>query len=256
MATTAAVPPARIQHDVVPALRLLAVGAAAGAVGGLVAGGVLGRLAMRLLTVTSPPGVLGALTDDGARVGEISLSGSLALAAFTTILGATAGLVHLTARRILPADHRRRVLLFAALCGTFGGALAVHDGASFDFSRLAPQWLAVALFVALPAVGGAMIAALVEHWDRPGCPGGWRGSWPVAIGVLAMVPAYFAYVPAIVVVSVVVGVPALRRAWRSRAVTVLGTALFVLAIAWGVYGLVVDVAAIAAGTASTAPLVP
>ena len=49
--------------------RTMGGGALLGALSGLLVGGVLGRLAMRLLAVTSPAAAQGRLTDDQALVG-------------------------------------------------------------------------------------------------------------------------------------------------------------------------------------------
>src|SRR5829696_4140773 len=57
--------------------RTLSVGAVAGAICGLLVGGVLGRLAMRLLAVTSGESAQGGVTDDQAIVGEITLLGTV-----------------------------------------------------------------------------------------------------------------------------------------------------------------------------------
>jgi hypothetical protein len=47
---------------------------------GLLVGGVLGRLAMRLLAVTSGQSAQGGVTDDQAIVGEATLRGTVTLA--------------------------------------------------------------------------------------------------------------------------------------------------------------------------------
>jgi hypothetical protein len=230
--------------------RMLAWGAVGGAFAGFLVGGVLGRLAMRLLAVTSP-GARGGITDDQAVVGEISVGGSGFLAFFTIALGAVGGLVYLWVRRVLPGTTRGRVLGYGLFTGAVGGALFVHDHPSFDYTVLTPAWLAVALFVALPAAYGLAVAALVEALER----GADRVPlWLVSVvGGAALALAFFLTVPMVAVAYVVGLVPAINRAWRSPAVTVAGRLLYAVAVLWGGYGLVADIASIATGIPSPMP---
>lgn len=62
----------------------------AGALSGLAAG-VLSRLAMRLLTLTSTDDARGLITDDQAVVGQATVNGTLALIALVTTAGAVLG---------------------------------------------------------------------------------------------------------------------------------------------------------------------
>ena len=237
--------------------RTMGGSAVLGALSGLLVGGVLGRLAMRLLAVTSPAWAQGRMTDDQALVGTVSLSGTLGLALVTTVAGALAGLVYLWVRRVLPTSRRGRVAAFGVFTGSVGGALFVHDHPSFDYTVLTPTWLAVLLFVALPTAYGVLVSWLVETLDRPG---GWlrrRPAWSVtALGLLAAAPVLPLAAP-FVLAAFVIGLSArLRAVWESRTVTVAGVGLFVLLVLWGGYGLVVDVVSVATDTPSTAPFNP
>src|SRR5215203_219267 len=148
--------------------RTLSVGAVAGAICGLLVGGVLGRFAMRLLAVTSGRSAQGGVTDDQAIVGEVTLRGTVTLALICTGLGALGGLIYLCVRRVLPDSLRERILGYGLFSGAIGGALFVHEHGSFDYTGLAPAWLAVAMFVALPLLFGLTVPALVEVTDRKG----------------------------------------------------------------------------------------
>lgn len=236
--------------------RTLSIGALAGALSGFVVGGVLGRLGMRLLAVTSPD-ARGGLTDDQAFVGEITLSGSANLALAVTSFGALAGLVYLWVRRVLPASMRGRVFGYGLFTGSIGGALFVHDHPSFDFTQLSPDWLTVSMFVALPTLFGIVASALTEISERPGSLGQ-RLPWGVlvvaaliACNVTLIVSA--AFIAAAIAVTLV---PALRRAWRSRVVTIAGTGLLLLMIAWGLCGIVADIVSIATDQPSRMPFNP
>lgn len=202
------------------AIRSIAAALLAGAVAGFLVGGVLGRLAMRLLALTSPDIAQGRLTDDAARVGQFTLGGSLTLAIFLTVLGAVAGLVYLLVRRILPASRGLRVAGFALLTGTIAGAGLLHDHPSFDFHILQPTWLAVAMFLAIPAGVGAVAAWLTEVLSARDVPR-FTGALP--------------------------------RLWRSAPITILGVTLYWVLVAWGAWGILADVTSMAADSPSTWP---
>ncbi len=232
---------------------MVLVGAIAGAVTGIFVSGVLGRLAMRLLAVTSPLYAQGGITDDQAVVGEITLAGTANLAFFGATAGGIGGLIYLWVRRVLAESRRGRVLGYGLFTGTVGGALLVHDHPSFDYTVFSPAWLSVALFIALPVVFGILVAVLVEMFDGTG------RRPPVALFVVAVVvalPALILTSPFLGVATAVVWVPVLRRAWRSRVVTVAGRAAYAGLVLWGLYGIVVDVISIATDQPSSAPFNP
>lgn len=237
--------------------RTMGGGALLGALSGLLVGGVLGRLAMRLLAVTSPARAQGRMTDDQALVGTISLSGTLGLAFLTMVAGALAGLIYLWVRRVLPMSRRGRVAGFGLFTGSVGGALFVHDHPSFDYTVLTPTWSAVLLFVALPLLYGLLVSWLVETLDGPGgwlrrCP-----AWSVtALGLLAVAPVLPLAAPGVLAAFVIGRSSRLRTIWESRPVTLAGAGLFSLLVLWGGYGLVMDVVSLATDTPSTAPLNP
>lgn len=205
----------------VAALRTTIVTVVAGGASGLVAGGILGRLGMRLLALTSPSIAQGRLTDDAARVGQFTPGGSAGLALGLAAAGAVLAPAYLLMRRVLPASRAMRVGGSALLTGAVGGALLVHDHPSFDYSILEPAWLAVLLFVAVPATYGALLAYLVESFTRPDPP-----RFPGLVS----------------------------RLWHGRVVTVAGTAAYWAFVAWGVYNIGADVVSLATDTPSGAPL--
>ncbi len=197
-----------------PMLRQLAAIGLLGALAGGVTG-LLGRVAMRILALTSPPIAQGRLTDDLARVGEFTLSGTIFLVLFCATLGAVVGLAYPLVRRVLPA--RIRVPGFAVLTGSVGGAILVHDEPSFDYTILQPTWLAVTLFILVPAAYGVLTAALIERRVPPGC--------------------------------VIV-----QDAPRHHAVVLIGRAICILLVLWGTYGLTTDIISLAMDKPSNAPV--
>lgn len=141
----------------------------AAALGGLAAGflvgGLGGRLAMFILRLTSDAGVIGIQSDDDFTIGRISTD-SIFLIAATTLIGTLLAFAYLLVRRWLPES--RRPLQAALFFGLVGGAAVIKpDGV--DFTLLSPLWLAVVLFVALPATYGWLMAWIVEGLiARPG----------------------------------------------------------------------------------------
>jgi hypothetical protein len=187
-------PRAMRRRAVVVAWRVLA-GTAAGAVVGLVIGGIGGRLAMLLLRLTTPGSVAGLVSDDGFEMGVVSRS-TFVLLFTTTALGAINGALYAGLRGAIAP--RLRLPLWTALGALVGGGAIVHaDGV--DFNLLAPAALAVALFVAIPAVGAATIVLLAERWSRT-TP--WQGR-RLTVGLLVAVAAAPFAIPVAVAVGAI-----------------------------------------------------
>ncbi len=120
---------------------------AAGGLGGIIVGGVGGRLVMFILRLTSPDVVIGADSDDGFEIGRNSFA-TLNLFAATMALGAASGVACWSFRSILPG-RRWRIGTWSAFSGTLGGAgLVRNDG--IDFAVLEPRAFAVIAFIAIP----------------------------------------------------------------------------------------------------------
>jgi hypothetical protein len=116
---------------------------------------------MGLLRVTSSDTVRGRISDDGFEIGQVS-GATLFLVAITTALGAIAGMVYIAFRHALPDPWRRWAWTIVGT--TVGGSALLHaDGV--DFNLLQPTWLAVVMFIAIPAAGAALMAVWVERWD-------------------------------------------------------------------------------------------
>jgi hypothetical protein len=136
------------------------VGAASGAIAGALVGGVGGRLAMLLLRLTSPDSVIGLESDDGFEIGVFT-SSTLNLLAATAVMGGIVGVLYAALRTAIPT--RLRLPLWVVFWTLLGGAAVVHDD-GVDFTVLEPTVLAIALFVALPAIAAATVVLLVERW--------------------------------------------------------------------------------------------
>jgi hypothetical protein len=132
---------------------------------GVLVGGVGGRLAMFVLRLTSPDTVRGVISDDGFEIGRVTLGGSYGLCLIAAAIGLIGAAVYgLVAPWLIgPAWFRRSTCALGA--GAVVGSMLVHaDGV--DFTLLKPTWLAIALFVALPAVFGALIGDVRTFYER------------------------------------------------------------------------------------------
>jgi hypothetical protein len=198
-----------LRHTLVASTRVVLLGAAAGAWAGLLVGGVGGRLAMFVLRLTSPDYVRGVTSDDGFEIGRFSFD-TVFLLALTTIAGAFFGVVFVVIRRALPVEWRS--WSWALVGGSVGGSLILHaDGV--DFNLLEPAWLAVVMFIAIPAGGAALMAIWVERWDR------WwftnrRRTIATALPTLVLVPLIF---PLLVAAAAVVVISVASQSARVRA---------------------------------------
>lgn len=183
--------PISIRQEVLQRLWVLVV---AGIPTGVVVAGIGSRLAMFLLRLTSPDSVSGVTSDDGFEIGRFTLGGSYNL----LVLGAAVGVIGAAAYRavspwLLGPRWFERVTVAAASAAVVGSMLVHADG--IDFRLLKPLWLAIGLFVALPALFGAAIAAAVDWVARVPMPSGHRrwiipvvliGAFPVVIPIVLM----------------------------------------------------------------------
>ncbi|MBJ7455270.1 MAG: hypothetical protein JHC74_04345 [Thermoleophilia bacterium] len=169
---------------------ILVIGA--GALAGSLIGGIGGRLAMLQLRRESPLAV-GLTSDAGFEIGRVTLAGTLGLVVVTGVLGAAFGVLYAIVRLGLPAVAR--VPAAALVGGTFGGH-SFLDPDGIDLLVLGPRWLAVAAFVALPALAATVAAAAIERGAR-------ERPWPLPLALPARaVTATRALVTALVAIFI------------------------------------------------------
>lgn len=210
--------------DRLAAARRLAAALSAGALAGLIVGGVGGRIAMLVLRLTSDPRLHGLNTDDGFTIGIVSGS-TLFLLGITTILGTVGGVVYLLVRPWLPA--RARPWIFGGLTGLVGGSEIVRPG-GIDFTLLDPLPVAIVMFVAISALGGAVTSVLAERFLREGSA--FERSWLALLALVLLLPLGLGFGPLGLLALAVVGVtvvlarrgPEVARMWSSTPVTWLG----------------------------------
>ena len=190
--------------DLVDVLRRTRALVFAGVFLGVVIGGLGGRLAMLILRLTSPDSVTGVLTDDGFEIGQVTLLGTLSLISFAAIFGLVGAVAYTLVRpwligpRLVSQPHVR-----GGRGAVVGSALIHADG--IDFILLKPAWLAIALFVAIPACFGALIGPVLAWCDRPTAwvnTGKYR-PWILLVVALAVSPFNVVLVVLIAVVMVV-----------------------------------------------------
>ena len=130
----------------------------AGVISGLIVGGVLGRIAMRISGFAAGPNLVGVHTSNGNRVGEITFGGTLGLVLFVGIAtGLLGGVVFAAIEPWLRRLRPWHGLAFgAALLATFG--FTVLDPFNFDFSRFGPLPLNLVMFAALFVLFGVCAA--------------------------------------------------------------------------------------------------
>jgi hypothetical protein len=169
------------------------IAGAAGAVAGLVWGGFGGRIAMRVVFLTSSEQVRGVTSDDGFEIGTVS-GATVFLLTFATILGLLGGFGVGIIRMVTSGPTWAVAIGVSMASAAFNGAAIVHpDGV--DFRLLDPLWLTVGLFVLIPGLWGATVVVVTERLlrcDIAGLPSRVHRRYWGAIGwiLLAGITAY------------------------------------------------------------------
>jgi hypothetical protein len=227
-------------------LRVLVV---AGIGVGVLVGGVGSRLAMLLLRVTSHDNVRGITSDDGFTIGTFTLSGTYNL----LLLGALVGIIGAAAYRAvapwLIGPRWFRDLTVGAASGAVVGSMLVHaDGV--DFTLLQPTWLAIGLFVALPALFAVAMAHAVEAVSAPGS---WtavgRRRWVLPVVLVLVfpltIPVVLLAAAVVVVWAAAVEAGAIEQVRRVPGVGLAVRAAWLTVAVLGLVALVRDIEAIA-----------
>jgi len=145
---------------IIGAARRLGVVTLAGAVVGVLVGGVGGRLAMLLLARLNPE-VDGRQSDDDFTMGQVS-GATFNLLFFAMLIGIVGGAVYLVLRGLMVGPRWFRVVSMSVGPAVVVGSQIVHtDGVDFT---LDPPLLAVAMFVLIPGVYAALLTVLAERW--------------------------------------------------------------------------------------------
>ena len=142
-------------------LRDIARGGISGAIVGIVVGGLGGRVVMRVAAILHPDAV-GALTENGNRIGDITMGGTMFLVLFGLISCAIAGVLWVIVSPWIPGHTGVRALLTAGIAIATGTPLLII-GRNPDFVILDHDPRVVSLLVALVGLIGLSIA-LLDGW--------------------------------------------------------------------------------------------
>lgn len=153
-------------------LRDITRGGLAGAIAGVFVGGIGGRVVMRVAAHVHSSAT-GAITENGNRIGEISLGGTLFLLVFALLFGLMAGGLWVIASPWLPGRTTTRAFLSAGVAILIGTPLVII-GRNPDFVILNHDARVVGLLVALVGLIGLSIA-LVDDWLERRLPHTARG---------------------------------------------------------------------------------
>ncbi|MDA0366372.1 MAG: hypothetical protein O3B31_03385 [Chloroflexi bacterium] len=153
---------------------------------------------MRLLFLTSGKGVQGVVSDDGFVIGQVTMD-TLNLLITGALFGVVGAFVYLGVRPYMIGPRWVRVLTCGVAAGAVLGSVVVNP-TGVDVTRLDPVSLAVALFVAIPALFAVLTALAIEYVLAPG---GWSRAAPLPIVAAPLV--IFLFPP----LFIVVGIPAL-----------------------------------------------
>jgi hypothetical protein len=200
----------------IAALERLRVVLLAGVATGVLVGGIGGRLAMLVLRLTSPHSVVGVTSDDGFEIGQITLGGTYNLLLVGAGFGVLGAALHGLVAPWLIGPRWFRHLTVALGSGAVVGGMLVHtDGV--DFTTLEPTWLAIACFVAIPALFGGLVGVLLERCGRADAWSGtgWRRR---ALPVVAVACFPLVVFPVVVVGAVFLAWSPLRARDTARRV--------------------------------------
>jgi hypothetical protein len=144
-------------------LRLWSWATVSGIIVGIPVVGLLSRVAMRVLAVTSGDAAQGAFSDDAEKIGQVTAEGTIGFILFAGMFfGAVGGWLYALLRPLFPANRRRRQLASAAVATAIGVTFLVKPN-SRDFAILRPLWLVVALFVAIAFLFGLLLPIVAER---------------------------------------------------------------------------------------------
>ena len=140
----------------------------AGIFAGITVIGAGGRLAMRLLAVTSGDAAQGRITEASEVVGEITTDGTIGFVLFNGVIGGVLfGALFLVVRRFLPAGPWGGVVFGLGLLIVFGSILDPLRRQNRDFDIIGPGWVAVVVFALLATVYGLALegcTARMSSW--------------------------------------------------------------------------------------------
>ena len=152
-------------HAVAVYLWYLAAAVTGGVAAGLAIAGAGGRLAMRLMAVTSPDAAQGRLTEADETVGRITTGGSVGFVIFTALFfGLATGVIYLLIRRWLPGGRLGGLVYGLLLLVVFSTRIEPLRSDNRDFDIVGPSGVALAVFSTLVVMHGMAVAAIAARY--------------------------------------------------------------------------------------------
>jgi hypothetical protein len=146
-------------------LRDIARGGLAGLLTGILVAGIGGRIVMRAAALLVPESA-GQFTENGNRIGEITLGGSFALVLFGGLFFGLAGAtIWVVVSPWIPGGARRRAVLSMPVAVALTGTSLVQAD-NPDFVILRHDGVTVVLLLVLVALAGLSIAGFDRWLDR------------------------------------------------------------------------------------------
>lgn len=146
-------------------LRTIARAGIAGAIAGVVVGGLGGRVVMRLAALIDPTS-LGRRTENGNLIGDITAEGTLALLVFGGLLsGLVAGVIWVAVGPWVPGRGLRRAVATGLIAVALAGFMLVQ-GDNPDFLILKADEPVILMLLVLVAALGATLVVIDEALDR------------------------------------------------------------------------------------------
>ena len=164
-------------------VRHAAVAGIAGVITGVVVGGLGGRLVMRLSAIAGPDHLTGGRTDNGNRIGDITVGGTLELLIFVGIFaGAFGAIAYLITEPWLEWPGRWHGLVFGFVLLLMTSSVVIEPE-NVDFALLRNQRFNVGMFSAL-FIGFGLLMGWVRGALDARLPRAGPGSAAALYGVL------------------------------------------------------------------------
>lgn len=136
----------------------------AGLVAGALVLGIGSRLAMRLGGFLADDSAIGLLTENGNRIGQTTLAGTVALFVAGSVAGVPVAGAYGILRPVLPTSRRWRILAFATVATAALGRVFVDPG-NIDFRLLEPLLVNVVMFAVMAPLLGVAVVVLHDRFD-------------------------------------------------------------------------------------------
>lgn len=154
-----------VGHPVAVYLWYLVCAVMSGVGAGITIAGAGGRLAMRLMAVTSPEAAQGRVTEAEQIVGRITVDGTIGFILSTALFfGLPTGILYLLIRRWLPDGRVGGLVYGLLLLVVLATRIDPLRADNRDFDIVGPAGVALAAFGALVVVHGMAVAAIAARY--------------------------------------------------------------------------------------------